>query len=270
MRWLTAGESHGQALVGILEGMPAGVAITTSDISAALRRRRTGAGRGARMALEEDRLRLLSGVRHGRTLGSPIAVEIANSEWPSWQRTMAADPLDVNSSDASSEPLTRPRPGHADLPGMVKYGFADARPILERSSARETAVRVALGTVAAAFISQALEARILSHVVAVGSVELPAAGRRPLPGDEADLDASPVRCLDPKVAAAMEAELAAVREAKDTVGGIVEVLVYGLPVGLGSHVHADRRLDSRLAGALMGIPAVKGVEVGDGFALGGA
>ncbi|MEJ5915744.1 chorismate synthase [Pseudokineococcus sp. 1T1Z-3] len=267
LRWLTAGESHGPALVGVLEGVPAGVALTTADIQAALARRRLGHGRGARMSFEADAVTVLGGVRHGLTQGGPVAVQIANSEWPKWQTVMASDPVDpeVLAAQKRGAALTRPRPGHADLVGMQKYGFDEARPVLERASARETAARVALGTVAAALCEQAAGIRLVSHTVAIGTAG--SADDAPLPGpdDVAALDADPVRSLDPAGSAAMVAEVDAAHKDGDTLGGVVEVLAYGLPPGLGSHVHWDRRLDSRLAAALMGIQAIKGVEVGDGF-----
>lgn len=270
VRWLTAGESHGPALVTIAEGLPAGIAVTTADIGRDLARRRLGAGRGARMAFEQDVVRILGGVRHGLTLGGPVAIEVANSEWPKWEVVMAADPVDEEALAglARNAPLTRPRPGHADLAGMQKYGFTDARPVLERASARETAARVALGAVARALLSQAAGIEVVSHVVRIGAAASPE-GAVPLPADQDAVDASPVRCLDPEAAAAMEAEISAAHRDGDTLGGVVEVLAYGLPPGLGSHVHWDRRLDSRLAAALMGIQAIKGVEIGDGFALAG-
>ena len=268
LRWLTAGESHGPALVGILEGLPAGVEVQTADVAAVLARRRLGYGRGARMGFEADAVRFLGGVRHGVTLGGPVAIEVGNSEWPKWEIAMAADPVPADSLDglARNAPLTRPRPGHADLVGMQKYGFDDARPVLERASARETAARVALGAVAAAFLAQALGARLVSHTVAIGPVAVPGDAARPGPDDVPGLDADPVRCHHPETSAAMVVEIDACRRAGDTLGGVVEVLGYGLPAGLGSHVHWDRRLAGRLAGALMGIQAIKGVEVGDGFA----
>ncbi|HVA61960.1 MAG TPA: chorismate synthase [Mycobacteriales bacterium] len=267
LRWLTAGESHGPALVAILEGLPAGVAVTTDEVADELARRRGGYGRGARMSFERDEIRFLGGVRHGLTQGGPLAVEVANTEWPKWQTVMAADPVDPAelAGLARAAPLTRPRPGHADLVGMQKYGFDDARPVLERASARETAARVALGAVARRFLEQVAGARVLSHVVAIGAVQAPAGV--PEPGDGERVDADPVRCLDPATSAAMQAEIDDAKAAADTLGGVVEVVVYGLPPGLGSHVHWDRRIDSRLAGALMGIQAIKGVEVGDGFAV---
>src|SRR6476659_6587214 len=266
LRWLTAGESHGQQLTAILEGMPAGVEVQTSDVDLQLARRRLGHGRGARMSFEQDEVGLTGGIRHGRTQGGPIAIQVGNTEWPKWSTVMAADPVDpeVLAGQARNAPLTRPRPGHADLAGMQKYGFDDARPVLERASARETAARVALGAVAQAFLLQAVGARLVSHVVAIGTVDAPD-GVWPEPDDVARLDADPVRCLNPAASAAMVAEINAAQKAGDTLGGVVEVLVHGLPPGLGSHVHWDRRLDSRLAAALMGIQAIKGVGVGDGF-----
>jgi chorismate synthase len=268
LRWLTAGESHGPALVAILEGLPAHVRITTEDVSAALARRRLGKGRGARMSFEQDRVTILGGVRHGETMGGPVAIEVANTEWPKWEQVMAADPVepDVLADLARNAPLTRPRPGHADLVGMQKYGFDEARPVLERASARETAARVALGSVASAFLAQTTGARVLSHVIELGGVRAPA-GVVPGPDDVDGLDADEVRCLDRDASAAMSAAIDRAHRAGDTLGGVVEVVVHGLPPGLGSHVHWDRRLDARLAGALMGIQAIKGVEVGDGFEL---
>jgi chorismate synthase len=268
LRWITAGESHGPALVAVLDGLPSGVEVTTSEIGRDLARRRLGYGRGARMSFEADELELTGGVRHGRTMGGPVAVRIGNSEWPKWQTVMAADPVDPDllAQQARNAPLTRPRPGHADLAGMQKYDVDDARPILERASARETAARVALGAVAKAFLRQALGVEVLSHVVSIGSVAAPA-GVVPRPGDEAHVDASPVRCLHDATSAAMVAEIDATKKAGDTLGGVVEVLAYGLPPGLGSHAQGDRRLDARLAAALMGVQAIKGVEVGDGFEL---
>ncbi|GAB7193060.1 chorismate synthase [Kineococcus sp. NUM-3379] len=274
LRWLTAGESHGPALAGILEGMPAGVEVTSSDISAALARRRLGYGRGARMGFEQDELEIIGGVRHGRTQGGPVALRIGNSEWPRWQEVMAADPADAEGrrydepgrlpNRGRSAALTRPRPGHADLTGMQKYGFEDARPVLERASARETATRVALGEVARQFLAQAVGAEVVSHVVSLGTVEVPG-GTWPGRGERERVDADPVRCTDPATSAAMVAEVDAAHSEGDTLGGVVEVVVHGLPPGLGSYVHWDRKLDARLAAALMGIQAIKGVEVGDGF-----
>ncbi len=266
LRWLTAGESHGRALVAICEGVPAGVEVTTADLAAALARRRAGYGRGARMKFEQDDVELTAGVRHGRTLGGPVAIRIGNTEWPKWETVMAADPVEpeILAAQARNEPLTRPRPGHADLAGMQKYGHDDARAILERASARETAARVALGEVARRLLRQVLGTEIISHVVALGSVRAPAE-YVPEPQDGARIDEDPVRCLDPAASAAMQAEVDAAHRDGDTLGGVVEVVAYGLPPGLGSHVHWDRRLDGRLAGALMSIQAIKGVEVGDGF-----
>jgi chorismate synthase len=266
LRWLTAGESHGPALVAVLEGLPAGTEITTTDIAAELQRRRAGHGRGARMSFEQDAVELLGGVRHGLTLGSPIAIRVGNSEWPKWDVVMSPDPVDAEALDGSGRaaPLTRPRPGHADLVGMQKYGFTDARPILERASARETAARVALGAVARAFLAQALKVTVLSHVVAIGTVQAPD-GVVPGPGDLDQVDTDPVRCVDQAASAAMVAEIDTAKTDGDTLGGVVEVVVYGLPPGLGSHTHWDRRIDGRLAAGLMGIQAIKGVEIGDGF-----
>ncbi|MFB9839227.1 chorismate synthase [Actinoallomurus acaciae] len=266
LRWLTAGESHGPALAAILEGLPSGVAVTSADIGEALRRRRLGYGRGARMKFEQDEVEIIGGIRHGRTLGGPIAIRVGNTEWPKWETVMSADPVDPEAlaAQARNAPLSRPRPGHADLVGMQKYGFDDARPILERASARETAARVAVGEVARAFCRQVLGVEILSHVVALGEVSVPE-GVIPEPGDLERIDADPVRCLDPDTSAAIVTHIEQVKRDGDTLGGVVEVVVHGLPPGLGSHVHWDRRLDSRLAAALMGIQAIKGVEVGDGF-----
>ena len=266
VRWLTAGESHGRALVAICEGIPAGVEITSADIVAALGRRRAGYGRGARMKFEQDEVEITGGIRHGRTLGSPVAIRVGNTEWPKWETVMSPDPVPAEdlAEQARNAPLTRPRPGHADLAGMQKYGYDDARPVLERASARETAARVALGEVARQFLVQAFGIEVLSHVVEIGPVTAPA-GAQPEPADRARVDADPVRCLDSKASLAMQEEIDAARKDGDTLGGVVEVLGYGLPPGLGSHVHWDRRLDGRLAGALMSIQAIKGVEVGDGF-----
>lgn len=268
LRWLTAGESHGPALVATLDGLPAGVEVTSDDIDGALARRRLGYGRGARMAFEADALELIGGFRHGKTLGSPIAIRVGNSEWPKWEKVMSPNPVDPEllAGMKRNEPLTRPRPGHADLVGMQKYDFDEARPILERASARETAARVALGEIAARFIEQATGATIVSHVVEIGTVAAPA-GKWPSKADVEVLDANPVRCFDEATTEAMVAEIDVAHKEGDTLGGVVEVLVAGLPPGLGSHTQWDRRLDSRLAGALMGIQAIKGVEVGDGFQL---
>ncbi len=268
LRWLTAGESHGPSLVAILEGLPAHVRVTTADIDDALARRRLGYGRGARMKFEQDQVTFIGGVRHGETQGGPVAINVGNTEWPKWDKVMSADPVDPVELEAMARnaPLTRPRPGHADLVGMQKYDFDEARPILERASARETAARVALGRVASNFLEQAVGARVVSHVVELGGVPAPA-GSVPTPDDVAHLDDDPVRCLDPEASAAMVARIDQAHKDGDTLGGVVEVVVHGLPPGLGSHVHWDRRLDARLAGALMGIQAIKGVEVGDGFLL---
>lgn len=267
-RWMTAGESHGRALMAVVEGIPAHVAITSADLADALRRRRLGVGRGSRQKFEADELTLVSGIRHGVTLGSPIAIQIANSEWPKWETVMAADPVDpeVIAGQARGAKLTRPRPGHADLVGMQKYAWDEARPVLERASARETAARVAVGRVAMNFLEQALGVRIVSHVVELGPVRV-AEGTLPGAEDRDRVDADPVRCADPEASAAMVAEIEACKRAGDTLGGVVEVVAYDLPPGLGSHTSGDRRLDAKLAGALMGIQAIKGVELGDGFAL---
>lgn len=269
LRWLTAGESHGPALVAILEGLPAGVEVTTTDVAGALARRRLGYGRGARMSFEADEVTFLGGLRHGRTIGSPVAVQVGNTEWPKWQQVMSVDPIDpeVLEGLARNAPLTRPRPGHADLAGMQKYAFDEARPVLERASARETAARVALGSVASAFLRQAYGVRLVSHTVELGTVAAPAGAALPGADDVEALDADPLRCFDAPTSADMVAEVDAARREGDTLGGVVEVVVYGLPPGIGSYVHGDRKLDARLAGALMGIQAIKGVEVGDGFEL---
>ncbi|QGN57094.1 chorismate synthase [Nostocoides sp. HKS02] len=276
LRWLTAGESHGPALLATIEGLPAGVEVTTKDVAAALARRRLGFGRGARMAFEQDEVEFLGGVRHGVTMGSPVAIRIGNTEWPKWQTVMAADPVapeDLAASDdvnaerevARNRPLTRPRPGHADLVGMQKYGFDDARPVLERASARETAARVALGEVAARFLEQAYGIRLVSHTVAIGTAGVGDDAVLPTPDQVEQIDSDPVRTLDATGSAAMVGEVEAAKKDGDTLGGVVEVVAYGLPPGLGSHVHWDRRLDAQLAAALMGIQAIKGVEIGDGF-----
>ncbi|MCX6478530.1 MAG: chorismate synthase [Micrococcales bacterium] len=264
LRWLTAGESHGPELVAILEGLPAGVPVTTGDVQNALARRRLGFGRGARMKFELDEVNLSGGVRHGLTQGGPVAITIQNTEWPKWEKIMSSDPVDPSELEgARAEALTRPRPGHADFTGMQKYGFLDARPVLERASARETAARVALGEVAAKFL-QALGIELVTHTVAIGPISNTELSL-PEPTDVNALDEDPVRCFSSSVSAAMVAEIEDCHKAGDTLGGVVETLVYGLPPGIGSYVHWDRRLDSQLAGALMGIQAIKGVEVGDGF-----
>jgi chorismate synthase len=276
LRWLTAGESHGPALVALLEGLPAGVHVGSDDVRAALARRRLGYGRGARMKFEQDEVEFLGGLRHGVTMGSPVAIRIGNTEWPKWQTVMnpesvsaeafaASDDVNAEREIARNKPLTRPRPGHADLVGMQKYAHADARPVLERASARETAARVALGEVAARFLEQAYGIRLASHTISIGRAGVAAEGPLPTPDDVAALDADPVRTLDAEGSAAMVAEIDAARKDGDTLGGAVEVLAYGLPPGLGSHVHWDRKLDARLAAALMSIQAIKGVQLGDGF-----
>jgi chorismate synthase len=265
LRWTTAGESHGRALVALVEGMVAGVAITSDDIATELQRRRLGYGRGARMKFEADEVTILAGVRHGLTLGGPIAIQIGNTEWPKWETVMAADPVAAADLDvARNAPLTRPRPGHADYAGMLKYGFDDARPVLERASARETAARVAAGTVARAFLRQALGVDVLSHVISIGASK-PYDGPPPGPADLPAIDDSPVRAYDKAAEEAMIAEIEAAKKDGDTLGGVVEVVADGLPVGLGSFTSGDNRLDSQLAGAVMGIQAIKGVEIGDGF-----
>ncbi|WP_188042790.1 chorismate synthase [Changpingibacter yushuensis] len=274
-RWSTAGESHGRALVALVEGVPAGLAFSTEDLRSALARRRKGYGRGARQAFEQDVCTILTGVRHGSTLGSPIAMEIGNSEWPKWETVMSPDPvdpdalkIDAGTGDerevARNRPLTAPRPGHADLVGMNKFGFDDARPVLERASARETAARVALGALASAINAQVAGITVISHVVRIGSA-VDRSGYVPVPEDAAALDRSAVRCLAPEYEAAMIAEIDAAKQAGDTLGGVAEVLIYGVPQGLGSYTTPLSRLDAKFAGALMSIQSVKGVEVGDGF-----
>jgi len=266
LRWLTAGESHGPALVAVLEGLPAGVLTSTTEVADELARRRLGHGRGARMAFERDEVEFLGGVRHGVTMGGPLAVRVGNTEWPKWDVVMAADPVaaEALAGLARNAPLTRPRPGHADLVGMQKYGFDDARPVLERASARETAARVALGCVAKAFLHQAYGIEVLSHVVSIGGAEVGDV-TLPTPADLPAIDASPVRVFDSGASGRLVAEVDAAKAEGDTLGGVVEVLAYGVPPGLGSYVHGDRRIDAKLAAALMGIQAIKGVEVGDGF-----
>ncbi|HEY8281569.1 MAG TPA: chorismate synthase [Leifsonia sp.] len=265
LRWLTAGESHGPELIALLEGLPAGVPVSLDAIRSDLARRKLGYGRGARMKFEQDALQISGGVRHGFSLGSPIAVRIGNTEWPKWVDVMSAEPVDEEKlASGRGAPLTRPRPGHADLVGMQKYGFDEARPVLERASARETAARVALGSVARSFLDQ-LGITLVSHTLSIGPVRVPEGSPLPVPSDVGALDADPLRCFDPATSERMVAEVDAAHKDGDTLGGVVEVLAYGLPPGLGSHVHWDRRLDARLAAALMGIQAIKGVEVGDGF-----
>jgi chorismate synthase len=267
MRWLTAGESHGQALSAIVEGIPASVSITTADIDFHLQRRRLGVGRGARQNFEADKVTILGGVRLGLTQGGPIAIQVGNSEWPKWEKVMSADPVpeDEIKDLARNAPLTRPRPGHADLVGMQKYDLDDARAILERASARETAARVALGAVARNFLEQTVGITILSHVLSIGSVRVADDAPLPVAGDMRAIDADPVRCADKDTSAQMIIEIENAHRDGDTLGGVVEVLAFNMPPGLGSHVHWDRRLDAKLAGAVMGIQAIKGVEIGDGF-----
>jgi len=267
LRWLTAGESHGPALSAIVEGIPAHVEITSKDIDFDLSRRRLGFGRGARQNFEADKITITGGIRLGLSQGGPIAIQIANSEWPKWEKVMSADPVpDEEIKDlARNAPLTRPRPGHADLVGMQKFNFSDARPILERASARETAARVALGTVARAFLKQSIGVEILSHVISIGQVSVDEDYELPTIKDKSRIDEDPVRCSDKKVSEAIIKEIEAAHRDGDTLGGVVEVLAYNLPPGLGSHTHWDKRLDARLAGAMMGIQAIKGVEIGDGF-----
>ena len=276
LRWLTAGESHGPALVATLEGMPSGVELTTQTIRDALARRRLGAGRGARQKFEADEVRILGGVRHGLTTGAPIVIEIANSEWLKWEKVMSADPVspeellvDAGKGDerevARNRALTKPRPGHADLPGVLSYDLDEIRPILERASARETAARVALGACVEAFLRQLANIELVSHVVGVGPCEAKSS-RLPLPSDEELLNASPMRALDKDDESEFLACVEETRAAGDTVGGIVEVVAWNVPIGVGTHVQSDRRLDAQLAAALMSIQSVKGVEIGDGFA----
>ena len=267
IRWLTAGESHGPALSAILEGMPAQIEITKEMIDSDLKRRRLGFGRGARQTFEADVVSILGGIRHGFSQGGPIALQIGNSEWPKWSKVMAPEKIDENELRelARNAPLTRPRPGHADLAGMQKYDFEDARPILERASARETAARVALGAVARAFLEQSVGIQIMSHVLSIGIVQAGSDYKLPSIADKDLVDSDPVRAADKDLSAAMVAEIESAHKDGDTLGGVVEVLAFNVPVGLGSHTHWDRRLDSKLAGALMGIQAIKGVEIGDGF-----
>jgi len=265
LRWLTAGESHGPELVAIIEGMPAGVPVSPEDIQADLQRRKLGYGRGARMKFEMDELSISGGIRFGLTMGSPIALRIGNTEWPRWVDVMSATPVDLETlPKGRGAALTRPRPGHADLVGMQKYDFEESRNVLERASARETAARVALGAVARKFLGE-LGITLVSHTLSIGTVRVPDGSALPLATDVAALDADPLRCFDAATSALMVAEVDRAHDDGDTLGGVVEVLAYGVPPGLGSYVHWDRRLDSQLAAALMGIQAIKGVEVGDGF-----
>jgi chorismate synthase len=267
LRWLTAGESHGPALSAIIEGLPAHILVTTADIDKELARRRLGFGRGARQNFEADKVSIIGGIRLGQTQGGPVSIQIANSEWPKWEKVMSADPVpDEEIKDlARNAPLTRPRPGHADLVGMQKYDFDDARAILERASARETASRVALGAVAKAFLNQSVGIKIISHVVSIGKIALPSDYKLPAFEDLAEIDKDEVRCFDKSVSAKIISEIEQAHKDGDTLGGVVEVLAYNLPPGLGSHTHWDRRIDAKLAGAMMGIQAIKGVEIGDGF-----
>jgi len=265
LRWLTAGESHGQELVAVLEGLPAGVPVSTDDVQSALARRRLGFGRGARMKLEKDQVTISGGVRHGISMGGPVAITIANTEWPKWQDIMSADAVDPDLlTGARAEALTRPRPGHADFTGMQKYGFLDARPVLERASARETAARVALGEVAAKFLGE-LGIRLITHTVAIGNVDGGRDIKRPSPKDIESIDADELRCYDKQLSQLMYAEVESAHKDGDTLGGVTETLVYGVPPGLGSYVHWDRRLDSQIAASVIGVQAIKGVEIGDGF-----
>jgi chorismate synthase len=265
LRWLTAGESHGPELIGVIEGLPAGVPVLRETIRADLARRRLGFGRGARMKFEQDDLSIATGVRHGLSLGGPVALRIGNSEWPKWEEVMSPYPLEGEMSESGrGAKLTRPRPGHADLVGMQKFNFDESRPVLERASARETATRVALGAVARSFLAE-LGIRFVSHTVAIGPVAVPLSAPLPHPNDVDQIDADEMRCFHKETAALMLAEVQAVHKEGDTIGGVVEVNAYGLPPGLGSFTHWDKRLDSQLAAALMGIQAIKGVEVGDGF-----
>ena len=276
LRWMTAGESHGPALIATIEGLPSGLRVTTEDLRRGLARRRLGYGRGARQKFEADEVSILAGVRHGVTTGAPVAIRIGNSEWPKWETVMSADPvdpsallIDAGTGDereiARNRPLTRPRPGHADLPGMLSYGLPEARPVLERASARETAARVALGVLAEALLEQVAGVHLVSHVVSVGA-QRATASSTPTPADEAALCEASMRTLDPGDNARFEAAVDAAKQAGDTIGGVAEVIAYDVPVGLGTHVTARERLDARLAAALMSIQSVKGVEIGDGFA----
>ncbi|MDO5719819.1 MAG: chorismate synthase [Actinomycetaceae bacterium] len=275
IRWVSAGESHGEALTGIIDGIPAGVSVTSEDIATALARRRLGYGRGARQKFERDEVRILGGVRHGLTMGSPVAIEIHNTEWPKWEVVMSADPVDpkqllihAGTGDereiARNRPLTRPRPGHADFAGMMKFDHSEARPVLERASARETAMRVALGAIAEAFIQQVAGVEIVSHVVEIGDQQA-RADTLPCIDDRQILDESPVRTLDQDAQTRFIEAIDRAQASGDTIGGVVEVIAYGVPVGLGSYTQWDRRLDAKLAGALMSVQAAKSVEVGEGL-----
>ena len=264
LRWITAGESHGPELIGVIEGLPAGVPVLVEQVQDALARRRLGYGRGARMKFEKDEVTLSTGIRHGLSQGGPIAIRIANTEWPKWETVMSAAPVDKSELETGrGAALTRPRPGHADFTGMQKYDFEEARPVLERASARETATRVALGRIAQNFLSE-LGIELVTHTVAIGTA-LTQSLELPRPRDLERLDADPVRAFDPAASAAMVAEIDDCHSTGDTIGGVVETLVYGCPPGLGSYVHSDRRLDAKLAAAVMGIQAMKSVEIGDGL-----
>jgi len=265
LRWMTAGESHGPELVAVMEGLPAGVPVGLDLIRADLARRKLGYGRGARQKFEEDELAISGGVRFGLSMGSPIALRIGNTEWPRWVGVMSPEPVDLDSlPKGRGAPLTRPRPGHADLVGMQKYGFDESRNVLERASARETAARVALGAIARSFLSE-LGVELVAHTLSIGAVRVPDDAPLPVPGDVDRLDADPLRCFDPATSALMVAEVDQAHEDGDTLGGVVEVLAYGVPPGLGSYVHWDRKIDAQLAAALMSIQAIKAVEIGDGF-----
>ncbi|MBI8988981.1 chorismate synthase [Corynebacterium meridianum] len=273
LRWTTAGESHGQALIALVEHMPAGVPLTTDQISTQLARRRLGYGRGARMKFEADEVTMLTGVRHGRTIGGPVAIMIGNTEWPKWTTIMSADPVDLDDDEVAramdsgrGAKLTRPRPGHADFAGMLKYDFDEARPVLERASARETASRVAAATLARSFLRETLGVEVISHVISIGDSKVVDGAPVPAFSDLDAIDESPVRAFSAEAEESMIAEIEAAKKSGDTLGGVVEVVVHGLPVGLGSHISGEDRLDAQLAAALMGIQAIKGVEIGDGFA----
>lgn len=274
LTWSTAGESHGQALIGLIEGLPSGIPVTTEKLRQALARRRLGYGRGSRQKWEQDEVEILSGVRHGYTTGAPLTIMVGNSEWPKWTAVMSPDPVDPADlmvdagkgdprEQARNRPLHQPRPGHADLAGMIAYDFTDARNILERASARETAARVALGEVAKSYLREVLGVEIVSHVTQIG-VEKIISPKLPTPADLAAVDESPVRTLDPEAQTRFIAEIDRAKASADTVGGVAEVVAWNVPIGLGSHVSNRTRLDAALAAALMSIQSVKGVEIGDG------
>lgn len=276
LQCVTAGESHGSSLIAVLSGIPAGIEFSTAELRHVLARRRLGYGRGARQKFEQDETRIISGMRHGKTLGSPLAIEIKNTEWPKWTAVMSPDAVlpeallvDAGKGDvrevARNQVLTKPRPGHADFAGMMKYGFTDARNVLERSSARETAARVALGAVAEAILAQIAGIQLVSHVVALGDIEIPVSAPIPRFADNEILDNNPVRCFDVETSEKMMARIDQAQKSADTLGGVVEVIAYGVPVGLGSYVTHEERLDSRLAAAVMSIQAIKGVEIGRAF-----